>query len=223
MGLPYYECFDAAEYVLDALADIGEHWSCLIGGMAAKLHGVDRVVKDLDIAILRPDSSEEDIQDALVDYDSSRFYLERPRDRRASFYKLMYRIPDTTHVIKVDLLLGDNSDAEIPRTFHRNHFVEIDGLRVAPLYFVLYHKLLGWDLRTDDRRLWKRNQANEKDYPDIIALCKIIYRLGMRPLSKGHMGREYLDNYQRRAEFIASYYNDSDLARRQLRRIGFNV
>ncbi|CAG8671569.1 16461_t:CDS:2 [Acaulospora colombiana] len=178
MVLSWDECYWAADYVLDALAEIGETWSCLVGGMAAKLHGVDRIVKDLDIAILRPDMSEEEIQDALIDYDSDRFYLERPRNRTAEFFKLMYRIPNSTHVIKVDLLLSSHPDLEIPWSFHRNHFVEINGLQVAPLYFVLYHKLLGWEIRINSYQLWKQYQANDKDYPDIISLCDILYRAG---------------------------------------------
>jgi hypothetical protein len=237
MVLSYVECYWAAQYVLEALDDIGETWCCLVGGMAARLYGVDRLVKvvrpvtlgcmlaelvqDLDIVVLRPEMSEEDIQNALVDYDSDRFYLERPRDRTVDFYKLMYRIPNTTHVIKIDLLLNDNPDLEIPWTFHRNHFVIIADLKVAPLYYVLYHKLLGWELRINSYQRWKQDQANSKDYTDIIALCDLMYRSGVRPLSKAHMGRQYLDNYQRRAEYFAETYGS--IARDRLWRIGIDV
>ncbi|KAG8780982.1 hypothetical protein FRC20_002735 [Serendipita sp. 405] len=223
-GLSYDECYQAAGNVLDALADIGEDWTCLVGGMAAKLHGVERRVKDLDIAVLHPYKSEEDIQDDLADHYSGRFYLVPSQDPTQTFLKPMYRIPGTTHNIKVDLLLGSDPAVEIPSTFHRNHFVEIDGLPVAPLYYVLYHKLLGWDIRSSDpKRHWKRKQAREKDYPDIIALCQLLYNNRIRPLSKGHMGRLYLCNYQARAEILADYYADEGQARTHLRRIGIYV
>jgi hypothetical protein len=45
MVLSYDECYWAAEYVLEALDAIGEAWCCLVGGMAARLYGVDRLVK----------------------------------------------------------------------------------------------------------------------------------------------------------------------------------
>lgn len=45
MVLSYDDCWVAATNVLNALSDIGETWSCLVGGMAARLHGVNRVVK----------------------------------------------------------------------------------------------------------------------------------------------------------------------------------
>jgi hypothetical protein len=45
MVLAYEYCFYAAEQVLEALSEIGETWSCLIGGMAARLHGVSRHVR----------------------------------------------------------------------------------------------------------------------------------------------------------------------------------
>ncbi|PVF95465.1 hypothetical protein CPB86DRAFT_788021 [Serendipita vermifera] len=221
MVLSYDKCYWATDYILEALAEIGETWCCLVGGMAAKLHSVERVVKDLDIVVLRPDMSEEEIQDALVDYDSVSFYLEGPRNRGVDFFKLMYRILNSTHVIKVDLLLNSEPDLEIPWTFHRNHFVTIHGLQVAPLYFVLYHKLLRWDIQINSYQRWKQDQATEKDYPDIISLCNIIYRAGVWPLTKAHMGRQYLDNFEKRVDdFIETYGNK---ARRKFERIGFNV
>jgi hypothetical protein len=45
MVLAYEDCFYAADQVLEALSEIGETWCCLIGGMAARLHGVSRHVK----------------------------------------------------------------------------------------------------------------------------------------------------------------------------------
>ncbi|KAG8831546.1 hypothetical protein FRC17_002997 [Serendipita sp. 399] len=221
MVLSYNEYSQAAWLVLDALSDIGETWCCLVGGLAAELHGVDRTSKDLDIAVLRPDMSAREIQDALVDLYPARFYLERPRDRNADFLKLMYRIPYTNHVIRVDLLLQNNPDLEIPSTFHRNHFVMINQLHVAPLYFVLYHKLLGWERRIYAPQYWKRRQAHEKDHDDILELCFLLYRAGIQPLSKAHMGRLYLENFKSRAEDFAERYEG--IARTRLRMIGFDV
>lgn len=171
--------------------------------------------------VLRPDNDEEGIQDALVNYDPQGFYLERPRQRNADFLKLMYRIPGTTSVIKVDLLLETVPELEIPHTFHRNHFVYTRGLPVAPLYFVLYHKLLGWDDRVSSNRRWKREQAHGKDHDDIISLCNIHRRRGIWPLSKAHMGRQYLQNFQTRAEEFADCYEGNE--RHKFQAIGFSV
>jgi hypothetical protein len=175
----------------------------------------------LDIVVLRPEADEEDIQYALVNYDSDRFYLTSPRDRTADFNKLMYRIPGTSSVIKIDLLLSTVPELEIPSTFHRNHFVYINGLAVAPLYFVLYHKLLGWQDRVYHHKRWKRDQADGKDYDDIIELCAILRRQRIFPLSKAHMGRAYLDNFSSRAEDFSSSYNGEGPSR--FRAIGFDV
>jgi hypothetical protein len=37
---------EAARFILDALGEIGETWSCIVGGLAVRLRGkVNRVVK----------------------------------------------------------------------------------------------------------------------------------------------------------------------------------
>jgi hypothetical protein len=162
-----------------------------------------------------------DIQDALVEYDPESFYLERPRDRTASFNKLMYQIPGTNFAIKVDLLLSSEEDMEIPSSFSPSHFVTIRGLSVAPLYFVLYHKLLGWEVRVNHNERWKRDQANGKDYNDIIEICILLRRQRIRPLSKVHMGRLYLQNLALRAQEFADEYGSE--ANSKLRSVGFDV
>jgi hypothetical protein len=174
----------------------------------------------LDIIVLGP-YDPADIQDALVEYDPESFYLERPRDRTASFNKLKYQIPGTNPAIKVDLLLSSEEDMEIPSGLSPNHFVTIRGLSVAPLYFVLYHKLLGWEVRFNHNERWKRDQANGKDYNDIIQICTLLRRQRIRPLSKVHMGRLYLQNLALRAQEFADEYGGE--ANSKLRSVGFDV
>jgi hypothetical protein len=124
-------------------------------------------------------------------------------------------------VIKVDLLLSGEENMEIPSAFSPNHFVTIRGLPVAPLYYVLYHKLLGWEIRVNHNQGWKRNEANGKDYNDIIQLCTLLRRQRIRPLSKVHMGRLYLQNLESRAQDFAAEYEGEAISK--LRSVGFGV
>jgi hypothetical protein len=176
--------------------------------------------QDLDILILPPAVDELTLQEALVDLEPDNFFLRYPRSRNATFMKLYYRIPGTSHKIKVDLLLSTEPKLEIPHSFRHTHFVYLNQLAVAPLYFVLYHKLLGWEDRVNSREYWKRLKAVEVDYPDIIRLCIVADRDGLRPLSKSHMGRLYLDNFYDRADSFAEQYEPG---RTQFRRLGFSL
>ena len=133
---------------------------------------------------------------------------------------LYYRIPYTRYEVKVDLLLSTEPDLEIPYSLRPSHCSFIDNLLVAPLYFVLYHKLIGWDHRVDSPDDWRREKA-AKDYQDIIGLCRCISRDRIQPLSKAHMGRLYLDNFSRRADTFVDWYGKT--AGVWFRRIGFNV
>jgi hypothetical protein len=47
MVFSYEQCIRAAEDVLDALLEVGAGDACLIGGMAARLHGLPRPIKVL--------------------------------------------------------------------------------------------------------------------------------------------------------------------------------
>jgi hypothetical protein len=135
--------------------------------------------------------------------------------------KLFYRIPYTPYKIKVDLLLSTEPKLEIPRALRPIHFIYLNQLDVAPLYFVLYHKLLGWDDRVDSPEYWKRVKAAQVDYPDILSLCAIAKSEGLRPLSKSHMGRLYLDNFRARADAFVEQYGHS--ARTRFQWLGFLV
>ncbi|CAG8686390.1 16154_t:CDS:2, partial [Acaulospora colombiana] len=171
----YRDFLPASQLVLAALREIGEAWCCLVGGMAIRLNGKRaREVKDLDIIILNASADSRSIQVALVQRYPTMFFLVPPRDRAATFMKLFFRIPKTPHSIKVDLLLSSIPILEIPSTFHKGHFVSLHSFQVAPIYFVLYHKLFGWNLRYHAQEKWNNEKAKEVDHPDIIYLCDRI-------------------------------------------------
>ena len=149
------------------------------------------------------------------------FYILPPRRPNPTFMKLFYRIPRTPHNIRVDLLLSTVPELEIPRFLIWKHFVYLNQLPVAPLHFVLYHKLLGWQERTNAQEPWKRKKARETDKDDIIGLCVIAYRNRLRPLSKSHMGGQFLDNFRRRADDFVQ--NHGRIARTWFRRLHFHV
>jgi hypothetical protein len=149
------------------------------------------------------------------------FFLRRPRNRKANWMLLRYRIPGTSRSIKIDLLLQSEPAVEIPTTFHRNHFLFINDLPVAPLYFVLYHKLLGWDWRLKTGPGWRKKDAHSKDHDDIYALCLKIGKEGSLPLRKTHMGRLYKTNFFTRAAAFCNMYKGDE--RRAFQMIGFDV
>lgn len=211
----FNQIFKAARNVLRALYRISETRCCLIGGLAVKLLGADHDVSDIDILVLDPETDQRDIQDALIDLYPDDFGLEYPEQPNVSFMKLFYHIPGVGYPIKIDLLLSTAPGVEIPRTLRLSHFVWPYGLPVAPIYFVLYHKLLGWEKRIESGRL---EQARDKDCPDILNLCIIAASQSVRPLSKSHMGREYLYKFWERAEnFVKWYGGDSGKKFRRIR------
>jgi hypothetical protein len=135
--------------------------------------------------------------------------------------KLYYNIPRTEYSTKVDLLLSTTPEVEIPTSLHTNHFEVINELRVAPLYFLLYHKLVGWELRSSSGERWREEIADGQDKEDILALCDIAYEDDIEPLSKSHMGSMYLDNFARRVDLFIDEYDGA--WKRKFRRIGFDV
>ena len=161
------------------------------------------------------------IQKALVKENPQSFYLRRPQDRTATFKKLFYRIPRTSHTIKIDLLLSSEEALETPVALHSNHFEYRNQIPVAPLHFVLYHKLMGWENRAESEESWKREKANSTDYQDIINLCDMSFEEGLQPLSKSHLGRFYLHNFEYRADSFVENYGRN--ARKRFRKIGFPV
>jgi hypothetical protein len=157
----------------------------------------------------------------LVNLQPDHFELHFPERPGAEFMKLKYQIPGTFYKINIDLLLSTAPNLEIPSSFRRSHFVHLNHLPVAPLYFVLYHKLLGWEDRVNSSEEWKQRRAAEVDHPDIISLCSIADRYGIKPLSKSHMGRVYLSNFRRRAnDFLERYGGETE---NDFRRLGFPV
>jgi hypothetical protein len=134
---------------------------------------------------------------------------------------LRYRIPGTRRSIKIDLLLQSESAVEIPKNFHVKHFLWINNLPVAPLYFVLYHKLLGWQWRLKTGPGWRRKDAHTKDHDDIYRLCVKMGEEGSLPLRKTHMGRLYKDNFLVRATAFCKMYKGDE--GRAFRTIGFDV
>jgi hypothetical protein len=171
--------------------------------------------------ILDPETDAASIQNALVRENPKSFYLRRPQDPTATFRKLFYHIPRTSYVIKIDLLLSNEEDLETPVALHSNHFEYWNQIPVAPLHFVLYHKLMGWENRVNSEENWRREKANSTDYRDIINLCDTSFEEGLHPLSKSHLGRFYLDNFESRVDsFVESYGRN---ARKRFRKIGFPV
>jgi hypothetical protein len=171
--------------------------------------------------ILDPEANAASIQRALVKENPKSFYLRRPQDPNATFKKLFYLIPRTSHSIKIDLLLSSEEDLETPAALHTNHFEYSNQLPIAPLHFVLYHKLMGWENRVNSEEGWRREKANSTDYRDIINLCDMSFEEGVQPLSKSHLGRPYLLNFESRAgSFVESYGRN---ARKRFRKIGFPV
>ncbi|PVG01276.1 hypothetical protein CPB86DRAFT_781853 [Serendipita vermifera] len=203
-----------------ALEELGQT-CCLVGGLGVRLNGKnDRPIKDLDIIVLNRNVDVSDLQDALVEHNAGLFYLVRPQTRGADFMKLYFRIPRTQHKIKVDLLVSSEHDVEIPRTLNANHFEYLNGLDVAPDYFLLYHKLLGWDCGITSDEAWKVQKANTVDYTDILFLCDVLYDEGIDPLDKSHLGRRYLINLETRAHEFCETYGRG--ATRRFQRIGFD-
>ncbi|CAG8683565.1 10508_t:CDS:2 [Acaulospora colombiana] len=153
----YAQCLRTAAYVLKALEEVGEPSCCLIGGLGIKLHGIKRGMKMT-------------IKQALCDHDPERFCLIDPiRTPNATFKRLMYHVPRSPRLIEIDLLFANEPSVEIPRGLTIEQAVVLSGLPVAPLHFILYHKLLGWEDRVDAvGRPDKRQKANSKDRLDIL-------------------------------------------------------
>ncbi|CAG7850849.1 SubName: Full=Uncharacterized protein {ECO:0000313/EMBL:CCA73073.1} [Serendipita indica DSM 11827] len=218
----YDDCLYASRMVIDALEGVGEPWCCLVGGMAARLWGVERIVKDIDVIVLCPAVDAETLKRWLCERYPDKFFLRTPRTPGASWRTLYLQIPRTSIVLKVDLLLSTTSDVEIPSGFHRNHFIHLNNLPVAPLYLVLYHKLLGWEKRIHSLQAWECQKADQVDYHDILELCELVWEHKILPRSKSHMGRFYLEMFEFRARYFCEYYPGT-LPRKCFMDIGFNV
>jgi hypothetical protein len=170
---------------------------------------------------LNPSANTLSIQLALIQKFPDRFFLVPSKNKAATFMKLHCEIPKTSHTIKVDLLLSSIPVLEIPATLYQSHFVSLHSLDVAPIYFVLYHKLFGWHLRYHAPEKWNNEKAREVDYPDVIYLCDRIYQLRIQPLTKTYLGKQYLEKFAERATLFCGIYGG--LAKRMFKRIGFSV
>jgi hypothetical protein len=177
--------------------------------------------QDLDFLVLSPRLNPLALQMALRRLQPAHFSLKKPRRLNAKFMLLKYRIPGTTYKIKIDLLHSTEAKVEIPQSLRPIHFNYVNNLPVAPLYFILYHKLLGWELNLHAREPYKRYKKAPLDHMDIIKLCNMAKRQGVRPLSKSHMGRLYLHNFRQRANrFMDHYGNDT---KKVFQQVGFHV
>lgn len=229
-NLFYY--LSAARDIMNYLEILGERQTCLIGGLAVRLQGIiippsetpnqnprTRRIPDIDIVILK--TSKKDIAEIQRDLELNwpeRFFLVPSVKPGATFKKLHYRVPLTSLSIKVDLLMSDAPELEISPHLHWNHFEVIDGLRVAPIYFLLYHKLLGWEKRISSEEKYHHIKIKLRDIPHIEGLCKLARQRGQLPLSKSHMGRLYLNNLRYRAADFTHHYQGTN---RLFRQIGF--
>ncbi|PVG01342.1 hypothetical protein CPB86DRAFT_753070 [Serendipita vermifera] len=218
----YTQCLKTAEYVLWSLKAVGEPSCCIVGGLGIKLYGIKRTMKDVDIIVLKPNRNQMAVKQALCDLDPERFSLKDPRQKNATFKRLMYHVPKSLRLIEIDLLFADEPEVEIPRGLTIQQAAILSNLPVAPLHFILYHKLLGWADRVDAvKRPDKRAKARTKDRSDILQVCRLLESEDVRPLSKRHFGQLYLRRFRERARaFVERYGDEAGLA---FRSIGFSV
>jgi hypothetical protein len=173
----------------------------------------------LEILVLRPDADKVAIQDALVENDSEHFFTLSARKSHKGSRMLYYRIPRTPHSIKVDLLLSDDSDSEIPNNLHVNHFENINDVRVAPLQFVLYQELGRWYEEHSDED--SDDEDQEESHKAILRMAQILQNEEVNPLEKTHLGRDHLQELNSRVSAFCSTYGPA--AAGQFRVIGFEV
>jgi hypothetical protein len=200
--------------------------------MALNLHHIRRKTTDLDIIILKPSSNQEDLKHALVDKFPEQFSVrparKREGKRRPRFKLLLYRPQDDIcpwykkREIKVDLLLSSVRNVEAHwQGLAQKKFEVIRKLRVAPLHFVLFHKLLGREKRLmNHERPDQQQKAVDCDPPDIIRICSRMKRLGLRPLSEPSMSEAYKLRFTDRARNFTKHHPDT---RWRFKKIGFEL
>ncbi|KAG8822751.1 hypothetical protein FRC18_010961 [Serendipita sp. 400] len=161
------------------------------------------------------------LQTALCREFPDRFFLQKPATANAAFRLLKYRVPETDASIKIDILAQGDPTVEITHRLRVGHIVKREGFPVAPLKFLLYHKLLGWERRSESSLPHNQTKANTQDRNDIIDICNELYRRRYYPLRASYIGNAYKTNLERRAQSFVETYGDRE--RRVFRRIGFSV
>ncbi|KAG9054252.1 hypothetical protein FS842_005681 [Serendipita sp. 407] len=208
------ELWDAARYTLRALEDIVAE-SFLVGGAALYLHGLQRDVGDLDFVAL-PCCEEcircqHCIKRALVNEYPERFYLKDSVKPDAKYQILMYKVPLTGNSIKIDILTREDPGVEIPDELGIEHTVVPSDFPVAPLEFLLYHKLLGWQRRMRSRYPNYRETAMTKDKDDTYNLCSLLYDNGLRPMDVSFGSIDYRELLGKRADlFILKHGSEAE-------------
>ncbi|KAG8822750.1 hypothetical protein FRC18_010960 [Serendipita sp. 400] len=229
------ELWKAAKFVFDALKEVGETECCLVGGAALFLHGVkrdvNRRIQDLDIIIFGK-SRQVLLKESLSRRFPNNFCLKDPRQPSSHYLRntvkpntdlklLMYKVPGKDYSIKIDLLMQSEPAVEITGRLGISHTVVKDGFPVAPLEFLLYHKLLGWERRSTSTLRHNLEKAKCQDYNDIIEVYRLIRRQQLSPLRVPYIGALYTTRLQARVQrFIISH---GERERRRFRVIGFAV
>ncbi|KAG8831548.1 hypothetical protein FRC17_002999 [Serendipita sp. 399] len=206
------EVWDAAGFIISALKESGRIDCCLIGGTALFLHGVEeREIKDLDFVVfLREKHCDKCIHRQCCLYSRiSQAYPDRLKlvdsvKSNAPYSILMYEAPETKNTIKIDLLVPAEEAVEIPPGLTVDHVVYIDGWPVAPLEFLLYHKLLGWSKRIESFKKNKR-KAVTTDTGDIYNLCELLHSNGIDPLEAPFRSVKYNVRPRLRAKQFVEY------------------
>ncbi|KAG8847574.1 hypothetical protein FRC20_002733 [Serendipita sp. 405] len=211
------ELWEGVEYTLDAIGQVsGQSRSCLIGGTALCLHGLRKDTGDIDLLVfLRPKcekclNKSCCIRSSLVRNFPDRFSVRDAKKPGADYMVLLYWTPLTRCPIKVDILVSTDPKVEIPNSLGMDDTDELSGYPVAPLEFLLYHKLLGWQKRMESEYEYEREKAKTKDKNDILSLCSHLATNGLRPLDVAFGSSRYNGRLRLRSErFIREYGNEA--------------
>jgi hypothetical protein len=158
--------------------------------------------QDLDILCLTPyPGGAESIKRRLCQEDN-RFFTIRARNPNNRWKVLYWRTGSSEsgfERFKIDILIPGVMDLPY---IHPDYFIKFDKLPCAPLIFLLFHKLKGWD----DRRCSGRPHFVAKvpgDVRDISDLLRIANDLGLKVTkSKPYISRSFRDDsYDRVTEF----------------------
>ncbi|CCA73074.1 hypothetical protein PIIN_07029 [Serendipita indica DSM 11827] len=146
----------------------------------------------------------------------------RPSSTGAPWKMLYLRLPRWPYyTIKVDLL-SDEADIGIPDGFYRKRFVYVNKLPVAPLYLVLFHKLLGWHKCVRSAKSSDNEKARDIDQYDVIDICELNRQYGPFPLSKSHVGRSYLERFRDLADEFCAELGTNYVVKR-FKKMGLDV
>ncbi|EMD36758.1 hypothetical protein CERSUDRAFT_51707 [Gelatoporia subvermispora B] len=161
---------DIARRAIDIFSSLGLQ-SCLIGGVACTLYGVQRVPNDVDLVVLTSTYSQETLKQMLCTRDP-KFFTVASKKVFASYRVLWYGFP--MRQCKVDILLPGIMNIPRPPTDKIEH---ISGFPLMPLLPLLMLKVQAWE---DHRNHYERYMQDKQytDSSDIRLLLRIARREG---------------------------------------------